>query len=215
MTPLPRGPIRTSAGWGASHATTVPISNTHRRNLTLYGALVTSPPTITKERMGRNTASPSIELWAARTLPHVASGTPVGSMATPTTTHRHMSEIFPIITCLKLEEWLATLDTLGLLEHYTDVPAGLRNGFHIRITNYYLPHTFIPDNHFTTEAEASIICAKFSQEVELGCLSPSFDPTALEHLIGPFRTAPMAMVEQKPGKFRIVINHSFPKPPPS
>ncbi|ESK81408.1 reverse transcriptase ribonuclease h [Moniliophthora roreri MCA 2997] len=126
-----------------------------------------------------------------------------------------MSKTFPIITHLKPEEWLATLSTLSLLKHYSDVPAGLRKGFHISITNYYLPHTFIPNNHFTTEAEASIIYAKFSQKVELGCLSPPYNSTTLERLIRPFHTAPLAVVKQKPGKFHIVINHSFLKPPPS
>ncbi len=124
-----------------------------------------------------------------------------------------MTADFPIRTRLIHEAWSRLLEEAGVLEEFAEVTKGLCDGVLIGVEGFALSSTFIPPNHFKTEAETQIVTSKFADEIALGRISPGFQPDVLESLIGPFRTTPMAVVEQKKGKFRIVINHSFPRTP--
>ncbi|GAW03118.1 reverse transcriptase ribonuclease [Lentinula edodes] len=129
------------------------------------------------------------------------------------------NEDIPFSTHLKPDAWSRLLEEAGILQEFKGVPEGLREGFHIGVDGYRVEYTFIPPNHFRTETEADIIRAKFKEEISLGRISAGMSPEDAQQLLGNFRTAPMAVLEQRPGKFRIIINHSYPKlnftsPPP-
>jgi len=109
------------------------------------------------------------------------------------------------------EAWEQLLRESNAPQKFSGIPEGLTNGFRIGLDNFSLTATYIPPNHFKTEQHANVIREKFAQEMELGRISRPFHPDELEAQIGHFTTAPMAVVEQRPGKFRIVIDHSFPR----
>ncbi|GAW03260.1 site specific phage integrase family protein [Lentinula edodes] len=114
-------------------------------------------------------------------------------------------------TRLKPDAWSILLEEASVLQEFAGVPKGLREGFRIGADGYDVGYTFTPPNHFRTEAEADIVRAKFKEEIALGRISTGLTPEHAQRLLGNFRTAPMAVLEQRPGKFRIIINHSFPK----
>jgi len=109
------------------------------------------------------------------------------------------------------EAWERLLRESNAPEKFAGIPKGLIEGFRIGLDNFTLASTYIPPNHFRTEEHANVIRAKFAQEMDLGRISHPFHPDELQAQIGHFTTAPMAIVEQRPGKFRIVIDHSFPR----
>ncbi|KAJ3719764.1 hypothetical protein C8R42DRAFT_643136 [Lentinula raphanica] len=106
-------------------------------------------------------------------------------VARPNTTHNlTLEERFPIRTRLKAAEWRRVLFEPGVLDRFLDVPEGIEKGFDIGVEKFSLAQTFIPDNYFKTETEAAIVRAKFTEEIDLGRISPPFDPIELEDLIG-------------------------------
>ena len=52
---------------------------------------------------------------------------------------------------------------------------------------------------------------KYAEEIELSRISHGYDPDTLFSLIGHFHTAPLAVIEQAPGKRCVIVNHSYPK----
>ncbi|KAJ3870869.1 hypothetical protein F5051DRAFT_341580 [Lentinula edodes] len=89
---------------------------------------------------------------------------------------------FPISTRLHADAWEAALQRASFLNKYADVPKGIHEGFCIGIEDTSLSRTFIPDNHFKSDIEADIIRSKFAEEIQLGRLSPGFNPNHLESL---------------------------------
>jgi hypothetical protein len=120
-------------------------------------------------------------------------------------------DIFPIITKLKPDAWDHALKDAGILEEFRDIPVGLWEGFHCGLENFSLSCTSIPPNHYTSEEDEEFVIAKYAEEIELGRLSHGYDPDTLFSLIGHFRTAPLAVIDQGNGKRRVIVNHSYPK----
>lgn len=146
--------------------------------------------------------------------PTVPMSTDVGCVAPPSMAPRSiLARDIPFSMRLIPDEWERLLKESDAPEKYAGIPKGLREGFSIGLDNYTLSSTFIPPNHFKTKQHAQIIREKFASEIALGRISHGFTPRELQSQIGNFTTAPMAIVEQRPGKFRIVIDHSFPKRP--
>jgi hypothetical protein len=140
---------------------------------------------------------------------NATSNMPAAGVAPRTTTLRPIINKIPITTRLKPEAWKDLLSQVGILEEYSHIPIGLSEGFLIGVENHDIKQTYIARNHFCTEAEAEIIRTKFSDEIALGRISQAFDPVKLEEAIGPYRTAPMAVVIQN--KPCIVIDSSHPR----
>jgi hypothetical protein len=113
------------------------------------------------------------------------------------------------ITRLKPDGWTKLLIESGIYDDYKHIPLGLTEGF--RIGNAYdtLADTYIPANYFTTDTDTEIIRTKFKEEIDLGRLAGPFHVHQIQHLLGNFRTAPMAVIQQG-SKNHIVIDHSFP-----
>lgn len=134
--------------------------------------------------------------------------------------------LFPIVTPFKADAWREELEKAGALEEFEDIPRGIRDGFSIGLDDVYLDRTFIPPNHAREPEHLAFIEKKYGEEMALGRLSKGFSPEELESRIGEqfvtwgtsvdafagyFRTAPMNVVEQRPGKMRITTDHSFPR----
>ncbi|KAF5343250.1 hypothetical protein D9758_013431 [Tetrapyrgos nigripes] len=124
-----------------------------------------------------------------------------------------LSNLFPIVTKLCTDAWTELLTTTGGLEKFLKVPEGLQSSFLISVENYTLSHTFTPHNHSSAYTFKHIIEDKFKSNIELSHIFPGYDPSQLQALIGPFHTSPMVVIEQKPSKFHIIINHSYPHTP--
>jgi len=121
--------------------------------------------------------------------------------------------IFPIVTKLNPDAWARLLEEAGVLEEFREIPKGLREGFLVGLEDFTLSKSHVNDNHFSSPEHLDFIRSKYGDEVALGRLSRGYTPQELENLIGFFRTAPLSVVESKPGKFRVVVNHSFPRAP--
>jgi hypothetical protein len=103
------------------------------------------------------------------------------------------------------------LKDAGIFEQFNDIPEGLRQGFLCGLEHFSLASTFTPDNHYTSEHDENFIISKYAEEIKLGHVSEGYDPAHLFSLIGHYRTAPLAVIEQSPGKFRVIVNHSYPQ----
>lgn len=115
------------------------------------------------------------------------------------------------MTPLRPEAWESKLLELGLLPEFADVPPGLTYGFRIGATRSLSIPSF-PPNHRSALDRPDVIRKAIAKEVAAGRYSGPFTAVELEHLIGPFRSAPLGVVEKStPGEFRIIQDFSFPR----
>lgn len=122
-----------------------------------------------------------------------------------------LNSVFPIVTKLKADAWERALADAGILDEFGDIPLGLRQGFLCGLENVSLASTFIPPNHFTSKDDEDFIISKYNEEIAFGRISPGYEPDTLFSLIGHFRTAPLAVINNGGTKRRVIVNHSFPK----
>ena len=121
------------------------------------------------------------------------------------------NNIFPIVTKLKAEAWEITLWDAGILDEFNNIPVGLKQGFFCGLENFSLSHMFVPPNHYTSQEDEEFVIKKYAKEIALGRLSHGYNPEELFSLIGHFRTAPLAVIDQGSGKCCIIVNHLYPK----
>jgi hypothetical protein len=138
---------------------------------------------------------------------------PVLCAATSRTDVQHAppDSIFPIVTKLKADAWELALKDAGILGEFSDIPVGLRQGFSCGLENFSLTCTSIPPNHYTSQEDEHFVVTKYAEELALGRISHGYDPDTLFSLIGHFRTAPLAVIDQGGGKRHVIVNHSYPK----
>jgi hypothetical protein len=122
-------------------------------------------------------------------------------------------DIFPIVTKLDPTAWELALSNAGILNVFSDIPEGLREGFLCGLEKFSLSCTSIPPNHYTSPEDEDFIIMKYAEEMALGRISQGYDPDTLFSLIGHFRTAPLAVISRD-GKRRVIVNHSFPRNTP-
>jgi hypothetical protein len=141
----------------------------------------------------------------------VTSLTPAHSVETRLTdvADANLNNIFHIITRFKPDTWEHALKNADTLEMFNDIPEGLRKGFLCGLENFSLASTFSPDNHYTCSEDEEFIISKYAEEIRLSHISPGYKPDHLFSLIGHFRRAPLAVIEQSPGKSHVIVNHSF------
>jgi hypothetical protein len=164
---------------------TSPVT-TFEKAMTTFGEMIKATVSV----------SSSMESMVAMVASPVNTETTIVVSAEPLIAPRttNASDI-PISTCLIADKWERVLLKAGLLEDHADVLKGIQEGFYVRIGDITLTSTYIANNHFCTEAEVQIVHTKFTEEITLCCLSPPFNPATLESQIGPFRTAPMAVLK--------------------
>lgn len=128
----------------------------------------------------------------------------------------HLSNLFPIVTPLLPDKWEAALKAANLYHLFSDVPVGLREGFHMGIHST-VSETYTPPNHTSATAHPAVIQDYINKERAGGRYTGPFSRSRLEYLIGPFRTSPLGSVP-KAGSLderRIVQDFSFPRNDPS
>ncbi|CEL58626.1 similar to polyprotein [Rhizoctonia solani AG-1 IB] len=120
-----------------------------------------------------------------------------------------------IVTPLRAEAWEAELRILGLLNEFGDIPTSLRLGFRLG-TSGLITSTYIPKNHASAISHPDAILDHINTELNAGRYSGPFSKSMLFDLIGPFRTAPLGVVDKSssPGKFRIIQDFSYPRNDP-
>ena len=142
---------------------------------------------------------------------HTATPAPSAAMPPMVLPDVAPDSIFPIVTKLKADAWELALADAGILNEFSDIPVGLRQGFLCGLEHFSLACTFIPLNHYTTQDDEDFIISKYDEEISLGRISHGYDPDLLFSLIGHFRTAPLAVINHGGDKHRVIVNHSFPK----
>jgi hypothetical protein len=55
----------------------------------------------------------------------------------------------------------------------------------------------------------SFLQMKYQKEIDLGHISPAYKRSHLKHIIGPFFTAPLSVIDSA-GKLYVIVDHSFP-----
>lgn len=111
------------------------------------------------------------------------------------------------------EVWSRFLSAAGLIHKYAHIPNGFRFGFMGSVPTIH--HTYSPPNSPSLLTQHDTFATILDREYSTGCYIGPLSKTETETLIGPFQTAPLAMVPKpgKPGKFRLVQNLSFPLHP--
>lgn len=126
-----------------------------------------------------------------------------------------LEELFPLSTPLHADRWETALHEAGVGDRFAEVPKGLRTGFSIGLDTFELNETFSPANHYKSQEAHDFIFSKYTQEVNLGRVSPGFLPSHAEALFGPFRTAPLNVITSAGGKLRVTLDLSYPRNDPS
>ncbi|QRV93564.1 Fungal Zn(2)-Cys(6) binuclear cluster domain [Ceratobasidium sp. AG-Ba] len=116
-----------------------------------------------------------------------------------------------VVTPLLPEAWKVVLEECDLLSDFADVPLGLSQGFPIGSSNM-ISRTSVPVNHRSALDNPAVVEASIQSELAAGRYTGPYSKEALEALIGPFRSAPLGVVEKStPGEFRIIQDFSYPR----
>ncbi|KAK0183962.1 hypothetical protein F5146DRAFT_1146068 [Armillaria mellea] len=91
-------------------------------------------------RMAKDTALATMDLGTTVQVPDVAGHTNAPSVDPLSTTLRRFTvlEVFPIVMPFHHWVWKDMLEDAGVLDKYTDIPAGIAYGFHIGLENFTL-----------------------------------------------------------------------------
>jgi hypothetical protein len=116
-----------------------------------------------------------------------------------------------IVTPLCAEAWEDELQILGLLDKFSDIPTSLHSGFCLG-TSGPITSTYIPNNHTSAISHPDAILDHINTELNTGHYSSPFSKSTLFNLIGPFRMAPLGVVDKSlsPSKFRIIQDFFVP-----
>ncbi|QRV84674.1 hypothetical protein RhiJN_26739 [Ceratobasidium sp. AG-Ba] len=113
---------------------------------------------------------------------------------------------------LNADAWEAALLSAKVLNNFSDLPSGIRNGFRIGVSSS-LSSTTIHPNHKSALDHPDAVLKHIAKEVDLGRYSGPYSPSELFNLIGHFRASPLGVVDKasSPGDFRIVQDFSYPR----
>lgn len=78
------------------------------------------------------------------------------------------------------------LEDAGVLTEYSDIPAGIKDGFLTGLEYYYLIQTFAPPNHCINYEHLEFLNMKYGEEIDKGRLSQGYTPKELYNLIGKY-----------------------------
>ncbi|QRV93153.1 The BTB (BR-C, ttk and bab)/POZ (Pox virus and Zinc finger) domain [Ceratobasidium sp. AG-Ba] len=171
----------------------------------------------TGESTVKVSATPSTSQEVVKTLPPANMAPISAPSAVPLPTAHNRAPFNPrrVSTLLIPDMWESEIREFGLQDEFGDVPSGLRDGFRIGAKHpVYITRT--PPNHKSAIERPLIIEKHIQTELAAGRYFGPFTRVDLEHLIGPFQTAPLGVVEKPsaPGSFRIIQDFSF-NPNPS
>ena len=169
------------------------------RKVTLSNAV--APTNAGATRMARLIASVSTGQIPAHVETLVSIYTPAPYVSAEITALNAVifGELFPIGMHLKWTAWEASLAKHSLLSSFRDIPIGIQYGFLTGLERYTITQTFTPPNHYRTADHHSFVVAKYTKEISLGRMSCGYPRELLQRYIGPFRTAPLNVVQNTPG----------------
>lgn len=123
--------------------------------------------------------------------------------------HRRIRALTPYFP----DTWESALKGTNLLSRDPNIPEGLCFSFHAGLSN--LSQTYSPHNSPSVEEHKDIFNEIINREFAKGHYIGPFNHINLKALIGPFQSAPLSLVPkpEKPGKFCLVQNLSFPYKP--
>ena len=122
------------------------------------------------------------------------------------------SSFTPVVTPLVAAEWEAELRHANMYIQYAHVPYGIRHGFDMGV--HTIPTlSYTPPNHKSALLHPSVIHNHILSERSLGRYTGPFSKSRLEHLLGPFRSAPLGTIEKagSTDELRIIQDFSYPR----
>jgi hypothetical protein len=111
------------------------------------------------------------------------------------------------VTRLHHEAWSEEL--VGAPACFSEVMKGLQYDFSVGLEKFSLFATSCPANYMSSPEHESFLQMKYQKEIDLGRISPAYKHSHLKHIIGPFCTAPLSVVDSA-GKLCVIVDHSFP-----
>lgn len=119
------------------------------------------------------------------------------------------------VTPLLLSGWHALMLKHNLVNKYPSVLSIIQNGAVIGVPR--IQHTFIPPNKPSVVQYASQFRTMLQHEYSTRRHLGPFTKAQLEVTLGPFQTSPLSIIPKsnKPGKFRLVQDFSYPHSPTS
>jgi hypothetical protein len=112
-------------------------------------------------------------------------------LSNPTSRH----EFFPVVTPLCWKEWESILDEAGILNEFSDVPVGIRDGFRLGYSES-LTSSYIPQNHSSATNNPEVVRAYIAKEIAAGRYSSGFKATELDSHFH-FRTLLLVLLSKK------------------
>jgi hypothetical protein len=207
----------------------------HVENATAAASRATPPDSATKKHSlmaahrtylvaekepGSSTEAPSAinsTVWTDATQANARTPHTSARFATqPTTAPKPAGPDPRKVNCLLLpDNWETELRALSIIEEFKDILPGLREGFRIG-AHGAVTTTYTPPNHKSALVKPLIIQKHIDTEVAAGRYTGPFTRDTLQQLIGPFRTAPLGIVDKasSPGNFRVIQDFSYPRDSP-
>jgi hypothetical protein len=153
-------------------------------------------------------AVPTVHLVDGETI-SVPCAVPVLTLPNSATLSRNL---LSVNTPFVPDEWEKMLNSIVPFNRFSDVPSSMRSGFDMgaRTPPTY---TFTPPNHKSATLFPDHVLSHIQKELHLGRYTGPFSRSALELLIGPFRSSPLGTVPKSPYTTdrRVVQDLSFPR----
>jgi hypothetical protein len=113
-------------------------------------------------------------------------------------------------TPLKADAWEASLKECGLFERHVNTVHSIFHGFNIGFPS--IQSTYAPTNNSSIDNNHTAFNEILERELDSQRYIAPMSQKEVEHLIGPFQSSPLSLVPKanKPGKFRLIQNFSFP-----
>jgi hypothetical protein len=124
---------------------------------------------------------------------------------------KHEEDPRGVVTPIQVDAVESLLASLGILNDWSHVVKGLREGFDVGANTVLSSSVSFP-NHTSSALNPKFIDSYIQEEQAAGRYSRSFEPYELEQLIGPYRTSPLGLIP-KPNshKLRLIQDFSFPR----
>jgi hypothetical protein len=119
------------------------------------------------------------------------------------------------VTPLLIDGWRTLMLKHSLVNKYPSVLSTLQHGAVIGVP--HIEHSFTPPNKPSVAYYSTTFQTILQHEYATGRHLGPFTKAELEEAIGPFQTSPLSIIPKpnKPGKFRLVQDFSFPRTPAS
>ena len=169
--PPPKGNAASASDWTTTLQTAMlPQTGLSPRELTRYGLQLPASVFVSPSMVFMDAANPH----AGREHIHARNVVLSNILANPTLRNQY----FPIVTPLRPKRWEQHLKRAGILEEFSDVPIGIRDGWQLGY-NEPLISTFTPPNHTSALQNPDIVRTYIAREIAAGHYSQAFHPSQM------------------------------------